>query len=142
MQDIAVTTFHMQCVIPCSADTLHGYIMLSWRCVLCSGMYGRQQAGLCCGEEAGEAAHKEADDWLCGYHGQEGGQSRAMSMFHSTMTCRPGCKQPPKIRSEGQLRGSAVVGNCISLLGCTWVEQVLWLELLLHGKSFPMPSTV
>ena len=32
-----------------------------------------------------------------------------------------------------------LVGNCISLLACTWVEQVLWLELLLHDMSFPMP---
>ena len=55
------------------------------------------------------------------------------------MASRPGRKKPVKIRSEGQRRGCMLVGDCISRLACTWVEQVLWLELLLQGMSFLMP---
>lgn len=55
------------------------------------------------------------------------------------MTSRPGRKKPVKIRSEGQRRGCTLVGSCVSLSACTWVEQVMWLDLLPHNMSFLMP---
>ena len=53
----------------CSTYCLGGQCSLT---LLHSWMHGREQAGRGSCEETGEAAHQDADDWLCGHHGQKG----------------------------------------------------------------------
>ena len=75
--------------------------------VCCSGMHGRQQAGLGICAQAGEAAHKDADDWLRGHHGQKGAPGMLRSHVHRTASCcaacmrlRNACAHLPIIRHE------------------------------------------